>query len=283
MKARSRKLVARLIKGDRVGIKWAKTYAANVRSGELEAVKELQKTKLKTLKNIDAQKEALLANTRAFVAGKTANHALLWGEMGCGKSSLVRAVFLKYKKRGLRLIEIATSELKSLYKVLKIVRKNSKFRFIIFCDDFSFEASDGAVNELKSLLEGNIEAPPKNAIFYATSNAKHLVRSVNENSQNYLIQRENDRQNLSLADRFGLQLSFYELDINEYINVVKAYFYEALSGDGVSKKLKEKYSDEYLNSEPFRAAALSFATSKGGVRSPRSALQFLAYCRVEAI
>ena len=239
---------------------WKKIKAAIVRNGELKPVKELEITSLKSLFGMSAQKKLLKENTKNFLANKAANHALLWGEMGCGKSSLVRAVFCKYINKGLRLIEIPKSELNSLYNVLNEIRKNKKFKFIIFCDDFSFEGVNTDVSELKRLLEGSIEKTPSNALFYATSNRRHLLKDE-KNDENFLIQKENQRDNLSLADRFGLQISFYELDFKEYLALCTELF-------------------NSQNWEPSRQTKLenlarSFVSEKG-IKSPRTARQLYA-------
>lgn len=243
-------------------IDWKKTKAATLREGKLKPVKDMLISDLDELVSIDRQKDELTRNTLNFINGNGANHALLWGEMGCGKSSLVRAVFCKFMDKNLRLIEISKFELVNLYKVLDKIRDKKRFKFIIFCDDFSFEASDKTLGELKKLLEGSIQAPPKNAIFYATSNRKHLVKSE-KNHENYIIEKEHNRESLSLADRFGLHISFYELEVSEYLDVVSSYF----NGVDVDK--------EWLRKE-----ALAYASSKG-VRSARSAKQFWLSVRSE--
>ena len=233
-----------------------KDKAAIVRHGKLKPVcdDELQITNLSNLISLNAQKQALLDNTIRFLQNKPANHALLWGEMGCGKSSLVRAVFCEYMHENLRLVEISKFELENLYDILEILREQKNYKFIIFCDDFSFEMGDKAVNELKRLLEGSIQKPPSNVLFYATSNRKHFIKAQ-KNDENFLIERENSRDNLSLADRFGLIISFYEFEFSEYLSVIDELFGEV--------KDKEKLHNE----------ARAFADSKG-VRSPRSAIHF---------
>lgn len=239
-------------------MKWKNIKAAIVRGGELKAVKQIQKTSLKKLFGIKEQKKLLLENTQNFLDEKLANHALLWGEMGCGKSSLVRAVFCKFMDKNLRLIEIGKTELNALYSVLCETRKAKKYKFIIFCDDFSFNESGADVSELKRLLEGSIEKVPANTLFYATSNRKHLLKDE-QNNDNFLIQKELQRENLSLADRFGLKISFYELNFSEYIALCDELF-------GAS-------SWEEAKKEKMHVLARSFSDSKG-IRSPRSALHF---------
>ena len=239
---------------------WHKIKAAIVRSGRICAVHDIQITELKSLYGIGEQKRLLKENTKRFIKGKGANNALLWGEMGCGKSSLVRAVFCKYMDKNLRLIELGKFELGSLYDVLCVIREAKNFKFIIFCDDMSFESSGSDVSELKRLLEGSIEKVPQNVLFYATSNRRHFLKTE-ENSENFLINKERMRENLSLADRFGLCISFYEMDFSEYIGFCDELF-EAQSWDEDRKENMHKL-------------ARTFSDSKG-LRSPRAAQQFFA-------
>ncbi len=243
-------------------VDWRETKAAIVRRGELRAVadKELRRVSLDALKNIERQKSELVENTRKFVEGRAAQHALLWGEMGCGKSSLVRAVFFEFVERGLRLVEISRSELTNLFEVLEVVRACGEFKFVIFCDDFSFEKNEAIYGELKNLLEGSIQAPPSNALFYATSNRKHILKQEQANDENFLLEKENSREMLSLADRFGLWVSFYELEMSEYLALVWE-----LVGERFGEAQKERILRE----------ARAFAAMRGN-RSGRSAEQFAA-------
>ena len=237
-------------------IDFAKTKAAIVRKGKLRAVadEDIQIDRLDDLVGLERQKSALIENTEAFLRGQGANHALLWGEMGCGKSTLVRATFCEYISQGLRLIEVGKNELDSLYETLEVVRANKDFKFIIFCDDFSFEVGESALAELKRLLEGSIQKPPSNAIFYATSNRKHLV-PARANADEYLIKRERSREALSLADRFGLYISFYESEQDEYFALVDRLFGDVGDKDALHR------------------AARAFVSERG-VRSPRTAIAF---------
>lgn len=233
-----------------------KNKAFIVRNGHLHPVldNDLQITKLSDLIGLHEQKQALLDNTINFMKNKPANHALLWGEMGCGKSSLVRAVFCEFMEDNLRLIEISKFELDDLYNILEVIRVHKRYKFIIFCDDFSFKIGEKSLSELKRLLEGSIQKPPQNALFYATSNLKHFIKPQ-KNDENFLIERENSRENLSLADRFGLMISFYEFEISEYLQVVDDLF------------------GEVGNKEALHNEARAFATIKG-IRNPRAAIQF---------
>ncbi len=285
-------------------IDWTTTKAAIVRRGELRAVSEINVSELDDLRHIDAQKAELLANTRAFVAGERANHALLWGEMGCGKSTLVRAVFCHFARQAecpLRLVEISRAELANLFDVLENLRAARAWRFVLFCDDFSFEPNAEVVSELKNLLEGSIQAPPRNVIFYATSNRKHLVRREWREPQNFIQEREDGREAMSLSDRFGLWISFYELQMSEYLRLCERLCGvggggaglggAGLGGDGfggagggevagsVGGEVVESGGGRVLSAEErgeFEREARGFATLRG-VRSGRVAMQFAHY------
>lgn len=233
-------------------IDWSMSAAAIFRRGQIRPVRELAFVDIDELVGLDEQKDALLKNTQNFLQNKAANHALLWGQMGCGKSSLVRAVFCKFINDGLRLIEINKNELEFVDEILQFIRFE-KYKFIIFCDDFSFEAQDQSYKNLRPILEGSIEAVPKNVLFYATSNKKHLVPR-SQNSPNFLIEKEKISDELSLSDRFGLWISFYELEVDEYLEVVRSIF-GAKFDENVAKK------------------SLAYARLRG-FRSPRVARQF---------
>ena len=207
-------------------IKWKNTPAAIVRDGKLKAVKDIAKIELDNFVHLDRQIEQLEQNTLKFIEYGVINHALLWGERGCGKSSLVRGIFCKFIDKNLRLIEINPSELNSLYKILDKIRDKKKYKFIIFCDDFGFENADKALAQLKSLLEGSIEAPPSNAIFYATSNLKHLVRS-RLNSDNYIVEKDKQFADSEFASKMKwLSNDFediYDPDYNDMLRVSFAH------------------------------------------------------------
>lgn len=214
-------------------MKWDKTYAAIFRKSKntLKAVEtdDIDAVNLDDLIGIDEQKNRLLSNTINFINDKGANHALLWGERGCGKSSLVKAVFWALKDKNLRIIELNKSDLENLADIIDDLR-NEKYKFIIFCDDFSFEKRDDSYKFLKPLLEGSIQKAPKNVLIYMTSNRRHIVSEEKNNNDNVYVRsgelHYNDSvdEKISLADRFGLWISFYQGSYDEYIDIVKHYF-----------------------------------------------------------
>lgn len=244
-------------------IDWGMKYAAIYRStkGMLKPVEDIDFVDIDSLYGLEKQKEILLQNTLNFIDGKGANHVLLWGERGCGKSSLVRAVFTQFYKMGLRIIEIGCEDLKYLGDIIDEIRK-SEFKFIIFCDDLSFENGSNEYKFLKPIMDGSIQKPPKNVLLYATSNRRHLIsefKSENENSQ--LIDGEihysdATQEKISLSDRFGLWVSFYQGNYDEYLKMVDFYFKD-YSGD------RAKLHD----------LAKNFATLRAS-RSGRTAKQF---------
>lgn len=246
-----------------MNLDWSFTYAAIWRGYKagLKSVHSIDPVSMGDLVGIDEQKHQLMANTERFVAGKPANHALLWGARGTGKSSLVKAVFNANRSQGLRLIEVDKSELINLPEIVDDIRE-SDFRFIIYCDDLSFAAEENNYKSLKSVLEGSIELPPENVLLYATSNRRHLMpESMQDNLSSAHVSGEvhfsdTVEEKTSLVDRFGLSLSFYSINQQEYLDIIDHYF----SGyDGDRKQLHHD--------------ALQFALAKG-VRSGRTARQF---------
>ena len=212
-------------------IDWNTTYAAIWRQRQqyLRPVSQIDPVRLEQLLGIEPQKQQLIANTERFLAGLPANNALLWGARGTGKSSLVKAMLNEYRQRGLRFIEIDKQDLLYLPEIVDDIREMPQ-RFILFCDDLSFEAGDGLYKPLKSVLEGSIELPPENILFYATSNRRHLLPELmRDNLDTRLIDGEvhysdTIEEKISLSDRFGLRLSFYPQDTVSYLEIVDAYF-----------------------------------------------------------
>ncbi|HEX5125687.1 MAG TPA: ATP-binding protein [Rhodocyclaceae bacterium] len=199
--------------------------------GWLEALHNLQPIRLSNLHDIEEQKRRLDANTRQFVDGRRANNALLTGARGTGKSSLVRALLTEYAAQGLRVIEVDKTDLMDLLHIVDLIRARPE-RFIVFCDDLSFEESEVGYKALKSVLDGSFAAVPDNVLIYATSNRRHLMPEYHdENVQTRHIDGEIHpseaiEEKVSLSDRFGLWLSFYPFDQEEYLSIVRHWLIE---------------------------------------------------------
>ncbi|SDG89882.1 ATP-binding protein [Roseospirillum parvum] len=200
-------------------------------SGRLDPVAEVNRVDLALLKGIEAQRVRLLDNTRRFVAGRPANNALLWGARGTGKSSLVKAVHAslnaerpEQRPGALALVEIHREDIPALPRLLKVL-KASRRRFVVFCDDLSFDADDTSYKSLKAILEGGIEGRPENVLFYATSNRRHLLsREMIENERSTALHAgEAVEEKVSLSDRFGLWLGFHNIDQATFLDIVDAY------------------------------------------------------------
>jgi predicted AAA+ superfamily ATPase len=230
-------------------------------------VKIVNRIPLGLLKGIDRMSEILLANTERFAKGLPANNALLWGARGMGKSSLVKAVHAEVaaamkpgKGSALKLIEIHREDIATLPRCLAHLA-GSDDRFIVFCDDLSFDSDDTSYKSLKAVLEGGIEGRPDNVLFYATSNRRHLMpRDMLENERSTAINpSEAVEEKVSLSDRFGLWIGFHNCSQSEYLEMVSAY--------AAHFKLK-------LPEDKLRAEALEWATTRGA-RSGRVAWQFI--------
>lgn len=194
--------------------------------GRLEPIQYPQRTALDDLLCVDVQKAELLRNTRQFIAGRTANNVLLWGTRGTGKSSLVKAVFSALAAEGLRLIEVDKDDLIDLPDIIEPIRFRPE-RFILFCDDLSFDAGESSYKALKAALDGSIASTPENLLIYATSNRRHLMpEQMSENREARVIdgeihQGESVEEKISLSDRFGLWISFYPFTQAEYLSIVR--------------------------------------------------------------
>ncbi len=245
------------------GLDWGRERAAiwRARRGELRPVGALDPVGLSDLVGIDQQKARLLENTRRFLAGLPANNALLWGSRGSGKSSLVKEGLNACAPEGLRLVEIYWHDLRDLPDVLDALRGQTQ-RFIIYCDDFSFTVNDDTYIGLKNLLEGSIEVPPQNVLFYATSNRRHLLPEFMQDNQSarsvdgQIHYTDAVEEQISLSDRFGLWLSFYSVDMEGYLAIVDHLFRD-FGGDR----------------EPLHRAAKLFAITRGS-HTGRTAKQF---------
>jgi predicted AAA+ superfamily ATPase len=232
--------------------------------GRLAPVPRVSRVDLGLLKGIDRMRDILIENTERFADGLPANNALLWGARGMGKSSLVKAAhaninIARKPADKLKLIEIHREDIESLPGLMDQLR-NSSFRFIVFCDDLSFDGNDASYKSLKAVLEGGIEGRPDNVILYATSNRRHLLaRDMIENERSTAINPgEAVEEKVSLSDRFGLWLGFHRCSQDEYLAMVRGY----CAHFGI------KMDDEQLERE-----ALEWSTTRGS-RSGRVAWQF---------
>ncbi len=242
----------------------ADALAYRWRGGSLKPVAFPHELQLDDLLCVDQQKAALVQNTRQFSRGLPANHALLWGSRGTGKSSLVKALLKAFGAEGLRLVEVPSHDLTALPEIVAPLR-GRKERFVLYVDDFSVGANDPALMALKTALDGGLEAPPENVLIYATSNRRHLLPELqSENQQAQAVDGEIHHseaveEKIALSERFGLWLSFYPFNQDQYLEIVARHLQQlgAVPGD-----------DEVL-----RAEALRYALSRGS-RSGRVAMQF---------
>ena len=218
---------------------------------------------IELLKGINQSRDLLVENTKQFARGFPANNALLWGARGTGKSSLVKSVHSKIygEINKLILIEVHREDISSLAYFLPILRDNQDFRFILFCDDLSFDNGDDTYKSLKALLDGGIEGCPKNVLFYATSNRRHLLpRDITENRSGKEINTgESAEEKISLSDRFGLWLGFHNCDQDTYLEIIDAYAEEF---------------DLKVDLHQLHAEALEWSATRGA-RSGRVAWQFI--------
>ncbi len=227
------------------------------------AVPEVNRLDIKQIIGVDHSRDTLLSNTRRFAEGFAANNALLWGARGMGKSSLVKAVHstVAQESRGeLALVEIHREDLASLPKLLNIL-KNSLRKFILFCDDLSFDTGDTTYKALKAVLEGGIEGRPKNVIFYATSNRRHLMpREMIENECSTGINpSEAVDEKVSLSDRFGLWLGFHNCDQDTFFEILDSY---------------ADYYNLKIERQKLHAEAIEWSITRGA-RSGRVAWQYI--------
>jgi len=259
------KRVERLLPAGTEALDWKSTayrWRKHARGGYLEAVRHPHTIRFADLKDIDEQKRRLRENTAQFVSGRPANNVLLTGARGTGKSSLVKAALNEFAAKGLRLIEVDKRDLVDLPDIVDIVADRRE-RFVIFCDDLSFEASDGGYKSLKVALDGSIAGSAENVIIYATSNRRHLMPEfMNENLEAKHIDGEihpgeTTEEKISLSERFGLWLSFYPFDQEQYLEIAD-HWVETLGGKA---------------DEASRKASLLWALERGS-RSGRVAWQF---------
>ena len=212
---------------------------------------------------VDAQRDEIDRNTRQFLAGAGANNVLLWGSRGTGKSSLIKALFNTYRDQGLRLIEIDKADLIDLPDILELIH-NRPERFILYCDDLSFDAGESGYQALKAVLDGSISAAPDNLLIYATSNRRHLLPEFQRENRDTRINDgeihhgESVEEKISLSDRFGLWLSFHPFSQAQYLRVCH-HWLARLQADA--------------DADETERAALQWALHRGS-RSGRTAWQF---------
>jgi uncharacterized protein len=227
----------------------------------LEPVPRVARVGIDLLVGIDRARDTLLANTRQFAAGLPANNVLLWGARGMGKSSLVKAVHAEALRAapGLVLIELHREDLPSIGRLLALLR-GAEARFILFCDDLSFEKDDAHYKSLKAVLDGGIEGRPDNVVLYATSNRRHLMpRDMIENErQTGVNPSEAVEEKVSLSDRFGLWLGFHACNQDQFLAMIRGY----CDAHGIA-----------IDDAELRAEAIEWSQTRGS-RSGRVAWQF---------
>ena len=239
----------------------ATAFVWHTQPDRLEAVPKVARVALNLLVGVDRSRDTLLANTRQFAKSLPANNALLWGARGMGKSSLVKAIHadVQADHSHLKIVELQREDLPSVARLLNLLRGSSD-RFILFCDDLSFDQDDAHYKSLKAILDGGIEGRPENVVLYATSNRRHLMpRDMIENEQGSAINpAEAVEEKVSLSDRFGLWLGFHACDQDQYLAMIDGY----CDAHGL------KISPETLHAE-----AIEWQATRGS-RSGRVAWQF---------
>lgn len=234
------------------------------RHNEIQPIDHVQKVRLDDLLGIERQKSVLIQNSRQFVTGRPANHALLTGARGTGKSSLVKAILTRFSKDGLRLVEIPMQDLVDLPEIIAPLRGRAE-HFILYVDDFSVSANDPSLTTLKGALDGGIEEPPDNVLIYATSNRRYLLPQSRQDNDEYqwsddgdLHPGESTEEKISLSERFGIWLSFPPFNQDQYLDIVQLQL----------QRLGESRWDDDLKKE-----ALRWALGRAS-RSGRVAQQF---------
>jgi predicted AAA+ superfamily ATPase len=242
----------------------ADCFVWQAETGTPEPVQKVNRVELALIRGVDHVRDILVDNTERFAAGFAANNVLLWGARGMGKSSLVKAAHATINAEAksearLKLIEIHREDIDTLPRLMTLL-KLAPYRFILFCDDLSFDHDDTSYKSLKAALEGGVEGRPQNVIFYATSNRRHLLpRDMIDNERSTAINpSEAVEEKVSLSDRFGLWLGFHKCSQDEYLDMIQGYV--------------RHYGLE-IGAEALRAEALEWATTRGS-RSGRVAWQF---------
>lgn len=245
------------------GFDAADAFVWNAETGRPDPVPEVSRVDLSLIRGVDRVRDILLDNTRRFAKGLPANNTLLWGARGMGKSSLVKAAHAAVNAEmqgSLILIEIHREDIESLPRLMTLLR-NEKRRAIVFCDDLSFDHDDTSYKSLKVVLEGGIEGRPRNVLFYATSNRRHLMpRDMMENERSTAINpSEAVEEKVSLSDRFGLWLGFHNCSQDDYLEMVAGY---------------ARHYGLKIDREELEAQAIEWAATRGA-RSGRVAWQFI--------
>ena len=234
----------------------------------LETVQHVHHMEADWLIGVEAQHDLINRNTAQFVGGKPANNVLLTGSRGTGKSSLVKAMLARYSPQGLRLIEVEKEHLNDMPDIVDLIA-NEPYRFVLFCDDLSFDTGDGSYKALKAILDGSIAAATPNVLLYATSNRRHLLPEYfHENEETKYVGEEvhfgeSIEEKVSLSERFGLWISFYPFSQDDYLAAVKSWV----------EQLGMSVPSEAAAREVFDRDALNWALQRGS-RSGRVAYQF---------
>ncbi len=234
----------------------------------LETVQHVHHMEADWLIGVEAQHDLIDRNTAQFVSGKPANNVLLTGSRGTGKSSLVKAMLARYSLQGLRLIEVEKEHLNDMPDIVDLIA-NEPYRFVLFCDDLSFDTGDGSYKALKAILDGSIAAATPNVLLYATSNRRHLLPEYfHENEETKYVGEEvhfgeSIEEKVSLSERFGLWISFYPFSQDDYLAAVKSWV----------EQLGASVPQEVTAREVFDRDALNWALQRGS-RSGRVAYQF---------
>ncbi|WP_184154684.1 ATP-binding protein [Amaricoccus macauensis] len=228
----------------------------------LDPVARVSRVDIALLVGVDRSRDTLLANTRQFARGHPANNVLLWGARGMGKSSLVKAAHAEALREapGLKLIELHREDLPSIGRLLTVLR-GSDLRFILFCDDLSFDKDDSHYKSLKAVLDGGIEGRPENVVLYATSNRRHLMPQdmIDNERQRGVNPTEAVEEKVSLSDRFGLWLGFHACNQDNFLAMIRGY----CDAYGIA-----------ISDEELRAEAIEWSQTRGG-RSGRVAWQYV--------
>lgn len=258
----------KLVPAEPAPIDWKASIAFRWRKrdghGLIEPVTHVHRINLKDLRGIDEQKQMVEQNTRQFVEGFPANNVLLTGARGTGKSSLVKALLNKYASQWLRVIEVEKQDLVDLPEIVERIYRRPE-RFVLYCDDLSFEADEPGFKALKVVLDGSVAAASENCLIYATSNRRHLMPEFMHENLEYkhvgeeIHPGETSEEKVSLSERFGLWVSFYPFDQDDYLKIVAVWL--------------EHFKAPGAHSDAVQRAALQWALQRGS-RSGRVAWQF---------